>query len=785
MRKISLLLLSIIPLFGLAQNPGTLAPTGPIPQLYSCPSHVTVENEVARRNAAGDPVSPEEQKFMYEMLYYSQQRMFSGFVLFNDSLSEYVERVGAEVLKDDTATLHKLHFYVFKSSVPNAYTSASGTIMMTVGLLAQLENEAQLAFVLCHEITHFRREHMLKGYLNREELRKKENTPGYLLQNSYFNYNQEQELEADRLGLELFLKSKYNKREALRVLDVLEYSDLPFDDMPYDTLFFNIGYTKIPTGYYKGKTDPIYSDDNYDDRHSTHPNVRKRRTALLPILDTITNKDGASFVVSKDEFLRVREKSRYELCRLYLEERRYCDAIYASYMMLQRHPKDIFFHDIIGKSLYNLAAYNQSSSRGFYGGYDMFLGGYGMYGAYGGRYASLKRSGYYRTPDSKNFPGQQQQIYHLFGEIEADELTVLAITYNWQLYKQQPNDSLQKRICENLLYMLVNKQNLHISYFSKISPDQAKEELRQDSIRKASETGETSDSKFSRLDKFKLNSEKERFIKFAFVDMMKDTLFLSRLKYYSDNRESMTKETDFSMYDSHSKKERKAEEEQKEQYGYGISKVIVVAPDFTQYRQIKRREDTEQEFKETENGAIDLSTVITTAANAEGVQTVVLNPYTMDSLAGDSFADMASLNEWLYEKMMHGSHDHALNVSNQAEIDSIIKKYGTRYVMFTSVEISYYKKIQHPVWFGISCLAVVPAIRAFIPRQRYYYDVAILDLKTGQVIQVEHIRKKKGKEKAATASYYKKIFAKMKKPKKPEEKKGEGGKPVTEGERGM
>lgn len=784
MRKlIPALLLLLSPAFIQAQT-GTspLKPAGPLPELYRCPSHITIDKEVARRDASGNPIPKDEEVFMREMLYYSQQRMISGFVLFNDSLSDYVSKVGAEVLKNDTATLNKLHFYVYKSAAPNAYTSASGTILMTVGLLAQLENEAQLAYILCHEITHYRREHMLKGYLNREELKNRENTPYYLLQSSYLSYNQEQEFEADRLGLDLFLQSSYSKKEAIRTFDVLEYSNLPFDDVPFDTLFFNQDYMKIPVGYYEKEVDPIYSDDNYDDKNSTHPNVRKRRMALMTIMDTIKDKEGSLFVVSKNEFLRVRESARYELCRLYLEEREYPDAIYASYMMLKRHPDDLMLRTIIGRSLYNLAAYSQSGGKRIYGEYDWLFGGY----SYRGKYASLGRAGRYRVPNPEDYPGQQQQLYHLFGKIEPDELAALALNYNWRIYKSNPSDSLQKKICDNLISMLVNQQNLHLSYFSTISPNEAREQLKKDSLERVKETGETGDSKFTRIDKFKLSSEKELFTKFAFVELLKDTEFVARFKYYTDNRDAFISDTDLSMYDDKSKKERKAEEEKAKSYGYGITKLIISGPDFSEYNQLKRKEEPEQDYAASEIGQTGMTHLLKTEANKSGVQTIVLNPFTMDSLAGDTFADLALINEWFFEKMGHGSHDYALNVSNQTQIDSLIKKYGTQYVMLTTMEVYHYKKIQHPFWFGVSCLAVVPAIRAFIPRNQMYFDVAVVDIKTGEVILTDHQKVKKGKTPEVSSEFYKKLFDKMNKPKPPVEKKKDvDGKPATEKERGM
>ena len=66
--------------------------------------------------------------------------------------------------------------------------------------------------------------------------------------------------------------------------------------------------------------------------------------------------------------------------------------------------------------------------------------------------------------------------------------------------------------------------------------------------------------------------------------------------------------------------------------------------------------------------------------------------------------------------------------------------------MFTIVESETLKKIQHPFWFAVTCVAVIPAIRVFIPRHSTSYDNVIFDLKTGKVISIDHVRKKKGKE---------------------------------------
>jgi hypothetical protein len=320
-----------------------------------------------------------------------------------------------------------------------------------------------------------------------------------------------------------------------------------------------------------------------------------------------------------------------------------------------------------------------------------------------------------------------------------------------------------------------------LSYFSTGTPDEAKEQFRKDSLQRVEETGETGDSKYSRMDKFRLNSQKERFTKFAFVEMLKDTAFVSRFKYYTDHRASLVSTGSDAGWYKKSKKERELEEKENANYGAGIQKIIVVGPDYEYYQQEKRKQQSEQNYMASEQGQKNLGTTIKSEAATAGVECVMLSPFAMDSLDGDSFADLAVLNEWFYERIQHGTGGYTTTMNNQAQVDSVIAKYGTRYVMFTGVEVEYRKKIQRPFWFGVSCLAVVPVIRAFIPRNNMSYDAVVLDLKTGEVISIRHSTKLKGKEAANTQEFYKNLFDKMHKMKKPKA----DGKPVTEAERGM
>src|SRR5207245_302272 len=107
----------------------------------------------------------------------------------------------------------QLHIYVSKSPNVNAFAFDKGFIFVNVGLLAQLENEAQLAYVLAHEITHIVKKHSITEYI--ENIKLDNGTSGYE-RGSYddrsmakYRFSKDQESEADREGLTLLKQTSY------------------------------------------------------------------------------------------------------------------------------------------------------------------------------------------------------------------------------------------------------------------------------------------------------------------------------------------------------------------------------------------------------------------------------------------------------------------------------------------------------------------------------------------------------------------------------------------------
>ena len=90
-----------------------------------------------------------------------------AYQLLNDiRLQGYINMVGERLIPDHQRNLSEdtpgkifFRFYVIDNPIPNAFAFPNGMIFVHTGLLKVIENEAQLATVLGHEIAHVTHEH--------------------------------------------------------------------------------------------------------------------------------------------------------------------------------------------------------------------------------------------------------------------------------------------------------------------------------------------------------------------------------------------------------------------------------------------------------------------------------------------------------------------------------------------------------------------------------------------------------------------------------------------------
>jgi hypothetical protein len=75
----------------------------------------------------------------------------------NKMVADYINRVGQSLVPADSDRLFA--FRLMMSPIPSAETLSTGTIYISTGLVSLLDNEAQLSYVLAHEMAHVQLDH--------------------------------------------------------------------------------------------------------------------------------------------------------------------------------------------------------------------------------------------------------------------------------------------------------------------------------------------------------------------------------------------------------------------------------------------------------------------------------------------------------------------------------------------------------------------------------------------------------------------------------------------------
>jgi predicted Zn-dependent protease len=82
------------------------------------------------------------------------------------ALNKYVSLVGLAIANASDRPVGNWQFGVLDTNDVNAFAGPNGYIFVTRGALARMDNEAQLAGVLAHEVTHVLHHHGLEGVKN-------------------------------------------------------------------------------------------------------------------------------------------------------------------------------------------------------------------------------------------------------------------------------------------------------------------------------------------------------------------------------------------------------------------------------------------------------------------------------------------------------------------------------------------------------------------------------------------------------------------------------------------
>ena len=153
----------------------------------------------------------------------------SGAIYPDAAATQYAQRVMDRLYPEFNGHIHVL---VLRTPTLNAFALPNGSVYLHLGMLARLDNEAELATVLAHEGVHFTNRHSLKQHENIKI------TAGLLqvtamtvpmagligmpiASSAIYGYSRDLEREADAVGYQRLMRAGYDPSQASKTFEHL------------------------------------------------------------------------------------------------------------------------------------------------------------------------------------------------------------------------------------------------------------------------------------------------------------------------------------------------------------------------------------------------------------------------------------------------------------------------------------------------------------------------------------------------------------------------------------
>lgn len=311
------------------------------------------------------------QEFHASVAYTVWGILNGGKVYIDGELTDYLNTVTKNVFADKPELLKQLKIYAVKSSSVNAITYPNGYIFVNTGLLAAIESEDELAFILAHEVIHYSKEHAKQIFLKDIAIdNAKEGTLNSYIDDAYRNlkYSRENEQDADASAIQLIINSKYNANKAISALEKLNVEEdtlngyTPDIETVFNNKIFTVDtahLTKEALKEWKDKIDKANDGDNNifveDDTYSTHPDIDKRVLALKEILVASEYDKNKTFATNSEGFNKIKATAVYENIYGLYKSNHYSQSLFYALRELEHSPSDPFLNLYAIKSLYMLA----------------------------------------------------------------------------------------------------------------------------------------------------------------------------------------------------------------------------------------------------------------------------------------------------------------------------------------------------------------------------------------------------------------------------------------------
>jgi len=245
-------------------------------------------------------------------------------------MESYINQI-LDSIMPSTLTSKKIRAFVGRSSDINAYCLYDGTMIVNVGLIAEVKNEAALAAIMGHELGHFIKNHLLSNFKNRLK-NKNQSALNQDLKNN--KHSQENELDADQQGFSIASSAGYDLEEASSNFELFIREEEYYKKRNASTL---ASYDSVTITTKNGK----YNANTLEKLLRSHPDMKDRKEKLSTYIKTNKQSRKVKYKMDEDLFLTLQKQARLETVNLMFNAHNYNECLERSFIYHLFNPSDI------------------------------------------------------------------------------------------------------------------------------------------------------------------------------------------------------------------------------------------------------------------------------------------------------------------------------------------------------------------------------------------------------------------------------------------------------------
>lgn len=337
-------------------------------------------------NIQASPRNKTDVKARYKSLFDATISNFNDdHMMVESEITNYLTTITERIAQANGFSAKDVNVYAFRTEVPNATCYGNGVLSVTLGLLARLDTEDQVAYVICHELGHHLAKDNLRGIENAIALINDKNTKKSIKQanrSTYYSYSRTQDLldqldfnfirhsriheyGADSAGLLLYLKAGYDAGAALKLLEVLGKAD---DDiypaLNLENFLVTQGIKPEPSWLQYANDKRWRKDQKRPDSLRTHPNITERTIAVSRLLSNL----GYTFEgLNAPQQLKpnlYKTRSQLEMVEAEFHFKHYSRALYNSIQLSLIYPNEPWLRAMTGRCLYEIYTRQKNHTLG-------------------------------------------------------------------------------------------------------------------------------------------------------------------------------------------------------------------------------------------------------------------------------------------------------------------------------------------------------------------------------------------------------------------------------------